>query len=543
MTRQPAPARTAGLRAALAVIVSTLALTVPGAGTPAAAATDRPPPEITWQPCPTYSDEALRAMAPPDLLDRFKQLLARLECGTVGAPLDHGDPHGRTITVALTRLKARDQARRSGSLALNPGGPGGSGYLMPVELLTAGGATALNERYDLIGFDPRGVGYSTKMDCRPPEDDPVPRPVGPLTREAARHMYDVEVRFNTACGQSDPAFLGRLTTADVARDLDLIRAGLGERNLNFIGVSWGTWLGVVYRSQFPARVGRMFLDSVAIPRFSVVAFEDGRAAAAERNAQRMAAWLAKRHDTYGFGETPERVRAAVIALRADYDANPRRFTDVEIPLDGEMIALSVSQDSPIWPLAAQVLKELRDATGPTAPPTVKEVIGEPGPPSEPPADLPERANRTMNKAAFCNEDPSRLGFDAAWAAYQQRLADNPMTGRAGGFSAGCAGWPLPVQQVRLRPGGGSLVLSGHRYEVPSPYEWTLEMHSIVGGRVYRVNDDVHGSVLQEPACAADVVSYFATGGIDRGCAGVPVPTGAGEPAARTLSRPGTGSWM
>jgi hypothetical protein len=149
----------------------------------------------------------------------------------------------------------------------------------------------------------------------------------------------------------------------------------------------------------------------------------------------------------------------------------------------------------------------------------------------------------MNQAAFCNEDPSRLGFDAAWAAYQQRLADNPLTGRAGGFSAGCAGWPLPVQTVRLRPGGGSLVLSGHRWETPSPYEWTTQTQDIVGGRVYTVDDDVHGSVLREPACAADLVSFFDTGRIDGGCAGVPVPAGPGEPSARTLSRAGTDSWL
>jgi pimeloyl-ACP methyl ester carboxylesterase len=361
------------------------------------------------------------------------------------------------------------------------------------------------------------------MDCPPPDGDAGPRPVGPLTREAARRVYDVQAQANAVCGRSDPAFLGRLTTADVARDLDRIRAGLHERKLDFVGVSWGTWLGVVYRSLFPANVGRMFLDSVAIPRFSIVAFENGRAAAAERNARRMAAWMAERNDEYGFGTTPGRVRAAIIALRADYDAHPRRFTDVDFDLDGEIIALSASQDGPAWPLAGQVLKELRDATGPAAPPTVKEVIGEPEPPSEPPADLPERNNRTMNQAAFCNEDPSRLGFDAAWAAYEQRLADNPLTGRAGGFSAGCAGWPLPVQTVRLRAGGGSLVLSGHRYETPSPYEWTGQTQDIVGGRVYTVDDDVHGSVLREPACAADVVSFFDTGRIDGGCPGVAVP--------------------
>jgi pimeloyl-ACP methyl ester carboxylesterase len=367
--RGTAKTRAAGRRAALAVIVTGLGLTTLVPGTPAAAAAEKPGPAVTWKPCPAYSDEALRAMVPPDRLDRFKSLLARQECGTVSAPLDHGRPHGRQITVALTRLKAQDQAHRLGSLALNPGGPGGSGYLMPVQLLTMGEATELNQRYDLIGFDPRGVGYSTSMNCPPPGGDPGPRPVGPVTEAAARHQYDLQAQANATCGRTDPAFLGRLTTADVARDLDRIRLGLGERKLNFLGVSWGTWLGVVYRSQFPAAVGRMFLDSVAIPRFSLVAFEKGRAAAAERNALRMAAWIARHHDVYGFGTTPQQVRAAIIALRADYDADPRRFTDVEMPLDGEIIALSATQDAPVWPLAGQVLKELRDATGPTAPPS------------------------------------------------------------------------------------------------------------------------------------------------------------------------------
>ncbi|GIE97277.1 alpha/beta hydrolase [Paractinoplanes rishiriensis] len=528
-------------RAALAVIVAGAGLAAPVAGTPAAAAAAaRAPAAIAWQPCRSYSEEALRRMVPPDRLDRFKEVLARLECGTVSVPLDYERPQGRQITVALTRLKAVDQAHRLGSLAMNPGGPGGSGYLMPVQLLTMNDDAGLNQRYDLIGFDPRGVGYSTKLNCPPPDGDPGPRPAGPETEESARRRYDIESRANAACGRSDPAFLGELTTANVARDLDRIRSGLRDQKLNFVGVSWGTWLGVVYRSQFPANVGRMFLDSVAIPRFSVVAFQDGRAAAAERNARRMAAWIAERHDRYGFGTTPQQVRDAIIALRADYDANPRRFTDLDMPLDGAIVAVSATQDAPVWPLAGQVLAELRDATGPTAPPTVKEVIGDPEPPSEPPADLPEQGNRTMNRAAFCNEDPSRLGFDAAWAAFQKRLADNPMTGRADDFSAGCAGWPLPVQPVRLRPGGGSLVLSGHRYETPSPYEWTLQTQAIVGGKVYTVDDDVHGSVLREPACAADLLSFFDTGRIDGGCAGVPVPEGDGQPAAKTLSRPATG---
>jgi pimeloyl-ACP methyl ester carboxylesterase len=515
--------RTIGRRVAVGVAATGLGGTLLVAGAPPAVA-ESGWRSVTWQRCPAYSEQALELMAPPDRQPQLRELLARLECGTVSVPLNYRRPHGPQITVALTRLKARDQAHRLGSLALNPGGPGGSGYLMPVQvLLRAGSGAGLNERYDLIGFDPRGVGYSTKVNCPRPDQQPGPPPPGPLTEDAARRLYAEQVAANTACGRSDPAFLGQLTTANVARDLDRIRTGLGERRLNFLGVSWGTWLGVVYRTLFPQGVGRMLLDSVAIPRFSIPAFDDGRADAAERNAGRLAGWLAEHHDTYGLGTTAADVQATITALRADYDANPRRFTDLSTPIDGSFIALGAAQNAPVWPLVGQVLKELREATGPTAPPTVKDVLGgsdEPGEP-RPPADAPERFNPTMNQAAFCNEDPSRADFASAWAAYQQRLARNPMTGRVNDFSAGCAGWPLPVQAFRIRPGGGSLVLVGHRWETPSPYEWTVETHAIVGGTVYTVDDDVHGSALM--ACATDVVGFFDTGRIDGGCAGVPVP--------------------
>ncbi|MFI5914622.1 alpha/beta fold hydrolase [Dactylosporangium sp. NPDC051541] len=492
------------------------------AASPAAAG--RPGPAVDWKPCPAYSDAAIKAMATPDKFDRFKALLARLECGTVTVPLDYHDPRGRQITVALTRLPATDRAHRIGSLALNPGGPGGSGYLMPIQLsLESDTDAALNARYDLIGFDPRGVGYSTKVDCPPPAQRPE-RPVGTLSKAQAQQWYSTEVAETAACGNYDPAFLSRITTANVARDLDGIRAALGDRGLNFLGVSWGTWLGVVYRTLFPHTVERMFLDSVAIPRFDIPAFTAGRADAAERNAGRFADWLAARDSTYHLGATGAQVSTAIAALGRDFDADPRQFTDLPRVLDGSLIAQAATARHTDWAVAGTILDELRTATGPTAPPTLKQVLGgddsgggEPGPP---PADLPEGNNRTMNKAAFCNEDSARLGFEAAWEQYQRRLASHPMTGRTDPFSAGCAGWPLPAQPFRIGPGGGNLVLSGHRWETPSAYEWTPQTQAITGGRVYTVDDDVHGSVLREPACAADVLRFFNTGRIDSGCPGV-----------------------
>jgi pimeloyl-ACP methyl ester carboxylesterase len=504
--------------AVVAVAVGLAAL-VTGTHTATAREAER---AVVWQPCPTYSDEVLRSRGATDeRIPEFRALLNRMDCGTVSVPLDYREPRGRQITVAITRLKAVDQSRRLGSIAVNPGGPGASGYLTSIDFMMTNQESArLNDRYDLIGFDPRGTGYSTKVICA--NGGPGGPPTsGPLTEAAAHTAYDAEVAANAACGQSDPDFLGQLTTANVASDLERVRIALGERKLNFLGVSWGTWLGAVYRSDFPGSVGRMFLDSVASPEFSVDSFDDGRAAAVERRFSRLAAWIASHHDTYGFGTSAEQVRAAVLELVRAYDANPKQYTDMGMPADGAMVARLASQDSRDWPRVSQALVELRDSTGATAPPTVKEIFD--APPHMSPPGAPEILNPTTQKATVCNEDPARFDFATALAEYQQRLEQSPVTGRANMFSAGCAGWPLPGREVQLRPAAGSLVLAGHRYEAGSPYEWTPQMRAAIGGTVFTVDDDVHGSVLREPGCAAELVSYFTTGRIHRGCAGIPTP--------------------
>lgn len=481
-------------------------------------------PAVNWKPCPSYSDEAIRGMVPTaEQIPAFRAQMKRLECGTVSVPLDHNRPEGRKISIAITRLGAADRKHRLGAITILPGGPGNYGYLDPVlrvMLLKNQESARLNDRYDLIGFDPRGVNYSTKVDCANPPRPPGGQP-GTLTEEAAHRIYDAQVADNGSCGRTDPAFLRQLTTANMAKDLDVVRAALGERRLNLLGVSWGTWLGVLYRSTFPGHTGRVFLDSVAPPWTRLDEHVAGSAAAAERDFGRMAAWLARNSKTYGLGATAEEVREAVLRLRRDYDENPRTFTDLRTPIDGMAVADLARRSSPEWPRAGKALAELRDATGDTAPPTVKEIFGvEPGPPA---AGTPEWINMTMNRAVMCNEDSSRLGFAAAWADYQRRLKRYPVTGPAFGFAAGCAGWPLPVQESRVKRGSGPLVLAGHRHEFMSAYEWTLQTWRAIGGKVYTVDDDVHGSATRVPECAADVVRYFDTGRIDRGCPGMKLP--------------------
>ncbi|GAA3585251.1 alpha/beta hydrolase [Nonomuraea rosea] len=509
---------------ALALALAGLVAHPVPAGAAAGAGPSAAAPSVEWKSCPDYSDEVVRSLGvTEDKVAAFRTLMRRLECGTVSVPLNHGDPDGRKIDIAVTRLAATDKAQRLGAVAVLPGGPGNNGYLDPVlrAALRNKEMAGLNERYDIIGFDPRGVGYSTKVAC--PISQGGPQEPGPLTKEAARTMYDAQAAANEKCGNSDPAFLGQLTTENVAKDLDLVRTAMGESKLNLLGFSWGTYLGMVYRSVFPGRTGRAFLDSVAPPWTRIDEHVKGAAGAAERNFGRLAAWLARRDETYGLGATTRQVREQVVKLVRAYDKSPKTYTDLQRPVDGAAVADLARRNSTEWARAGKALAELRTATGSTAPPTVKallggQMMGTPLP------GAPETLNLTMNLAVACNEDGSRADFDTAWRGYQQLVKRHPVTGRSWGLPAMCPGWPLPVQQATLKRGSGSLVLAGHLHEFMSVYDWTLQTRRAVGGTVYTVADDVHTSTTRVPECAADVVKYFETGRVDKGCAGSPIPS-------------------
>ncbi|MET7329724.1 alpha/beta fold hydrolase [Nonomuraea sp. NPDC005650] len=507
--------------------LTALALALAGlAAHPSAAGATTAPdvPSVQWKACPAYSDEVIRSLrVTEEQIPAFRALMKRLECGTVSVPLNHRDPGGRKIDIAVTRLAATDKAHRLGATAVLPGGPGNNGYLDPVlrVVLRNQEMAKLNERYDIIGFDPRGVGYSSKVACSLSPTGP--QQPGAMTEEAAKQIYDGQVATNQKCAGSDPAFLGQLTTTNVAKDLDLVRAALGERTFNLLGFSWGTYLGMVYRSQFPGHTGRAFLDSVAPPWTRFDEHVKDSAAAAERDFGRMAAWLARRDETYGLGATARQVRQEVAKLVRAYDKSPKIYTDMQRPVDGSAVADLAKRNSTEWVSVGKALAELRTATGTTAPPTVKELLGAPMM-GAPLPGAPETLNMTMNLAVACNEDSSRAGFDTAWRAYQQLVKRNPATGRSWGLGVMCAGWPLPVQEATLKRSSGSLVLAGHLYEFMSVYDWTLQTRRAIGGTVYTVADDVHVSTTRMPKCAADVVRYFETGRIGKGCGGSPIPS-------------------
>ncbi len=181
------------------------------------------------------------------------------QCGTIAVPLDYTDPNGDTINVAVTRHPADDPQARIGTLLLNPGGPGGSAIGLARTFSRAGD---IGDRFDIVGFDPRGVGESTPLDCRSHlvdmyDADPT------IDSDADRAaVLDSSQAFVDECDERHGDLLPFLGTTDVARDMDEIRKALGEEQINYLGYSYGTSLGQEYARLFPTHVRSMILDGV-----------------------------------------------------------------------------------------------------------------------------------------------------------------------------------------------------------------------------------------------------------------------------------------
>ncbi|MEU1286724.1 alpha/beta hydrolase [Kitasatospora sp. NPDC005856] len=223
---------------------------------------------IDWQPC--AGDDG----TDPDT--------AAVRCATLKVPLDYADPGGRTVDVALAEVPAADPEHRLGALLLNPGGPGNSGVGM-VRWGWKNYQGPLHDRYDLVGFDPRGAGDTIPVHCL----DDGTREEWDTTDDPA---YDHGGVLAEACRARHADLLPHVGTRDTARDLDVLRGALGERRLDFLGFSYGTHLGARYAEEFPDRTGRFVLDgavdhSVPTARLGVeqaAAAEDGfRAFAAD----------------------------------------------------------------------------------------------------------------------------------------------------------------------------------------------------------------------------------------------------------------------
>ena len=241
-----------GRRRARALVVVAAALALTGCARA---------PEPSVPPIPV-SSSTVAATPPPTAAapgPSFRPCTGGLECASVRVPVDYADPAGPGMPIAIARRPATDQAGKLGVLLVNPGGPGGSG----IELVQAGLLPReITDRFDVVGFDPRGVGGSSGLQCPLGPDTPYlgdPDPGDPADEAAT----DAAVgRYALACGQRYQDLLPHLGTRNVARDMDRIREALGQDRISYLGFSYGTSIGQTYAQLFPTRLRAIVLDGV-----------------------------------------------------------------------------------------------------------------------------------------------------------------------------------------------------------------------------------------------------------------------------------------
>ncbi|MFJ2738200.1 alpha/beta hydrolase [Streptomyces sp. NPDC087440] len=340
--------RSSVLRAScVSLAVAACLSTVP----PLASAADSPADEVSGAPLGRFYEQrpawSSCAGNSQDTTGRAMDS-AGLQCADLTVPLDYSAPQGRTITVAVSRLKAADTRRRIGTLLINIGGPGGPALAVPPVIRQA--MKDVGPRYDIVGFDPRFVGRSTPLDCR--------WPVGSawFSAGADRAGFDRQVslqkRLSAQCrsagasalpytpGTPPPSVLPYITTRNTARDMDVIRAALGERKISYLGYSYGTYLGTVYTQMFPGRFDRVVLDGAFAPDDYGPRMLKGSEAENEQALADWAAWAAERHTTYRLGRTRDDVLAAVDRIVAASARKPLeigtgtdafRLDDTQVP--------------------------------------------------------------------------------------------------------------------------------------------------------------------------------------------------------------------
>jgi pimeloyl-ACP methyl ester carboxylesterase len=260
-----------------AVLLVVLALLVSGCGVFGSSSADDDEP-ASPTPSPKPVDSTTPAPSPAaDLARYYGQRLdwsacrGQDQCADLRVPLDYAEPTGRAITISVLKVPATDKGDRLGSMVINPGGPGGSGVDYAAAATTVFGQV-LRKSYDVVGFDPRGVGRSTPISCGSDaqlntyiENDPEP------TTAAERSRTDRLTRdLGERCLRESGDLVRHVSTVEVAKDVDILRAALGDSKLTYFGASYGTYIGATYAQLFPRRVGRMVLDGALDPASSTL---------------------------------------------------------------------------------------------------------------------------------------------------------------------------------------------------------------------------------------------------------------------------------
>ncbi|MEU2127379.1 alpha/beta hydrolase [Streptomyces sp. NPDC018352] len=462
--------------------------------------------KLTWKPCPAPSAAQGGGQPPTPLPGSIPW-----ECSFMRAPLDYAKPEGSTIELALIRARAKNKDKRIGSLIFNFGGPGASG----VATLPAFGTDydKLRAGYDLVSFDPRGVGGSDGVECETDKQLDARFEIDgtPDTPAEVNTLVKSTKTFAAACEKNSGKQLPYVGTTDAARDMDLMRKVLGDKKLYYFGISYGTELGGVYAHLFPKNVGRSVLDAVVDPTLDSEQSSLGQARGFQLALDNFTQDCVDRGAACKLpGATSKEVEQGISGLLTGLEKKPvpglgsRQLTET-LATTGIAAALYSKQT---WPLLEQGIDEADGGDGALLLALADSLNGR--------SQNGQYDNSTAaNTAINCADSKQRFNADQTEAKLPEFRSASKIFGNYLGWSLlSCAGWPVPgawnTPDVSA-PGAAPILVIGNTGDPATPYQGARAMADALGegvGVEMTYKGQGHGAYNSGNACVQKAVGGY-----------------------------------
>ena len=442
------------------------------------------------------------------------------ECATLTVPIDYDAPQGDTIEIALVKVPAKRWSKRIGSLVVNPGGPGGSGvdYARAADVIVGKG---VRDAYDVVGFDPRGVQRSAPIDCVTDSELDTFLGSDPTPDDAAEEQAFARTArgFAQSCGRTAGPLLGHVSTVDAARDLDVLRAVLGEEKLTYLGKSYGTYLGTTYAGLFPEQVGRMVLDGVVPPDLSSEEINLGQAQGFELATREWAAYCVQEGDC-PLGGSVDEVMAGLRTFLASVDESPLpRTGDNAVPRLTEgwaSIGIAAAMYDPgAWRALVDAMTDAVGGDG-TSLMQLANQYADRNPGGQYAGNIME-----VIYAVNCLDKP-----DTDDVEDRRRLAEESqeVAPTWGPFlmwsSLPCGFWPVPPTGTPAEvsaEGADPIVVIGTTRDPATPYAWAVRLREqLADAALITFDGDGHTAYTRSNGCVDDAVdAYYLEGTVPK----------------------------
>ncbi|MFC8895757.1 alpha/beta hydrolase [Streptomyces cinereoruber] len=466
----------------------------------------------------TAQGRSAPSAAPEALKEFYAQELKWRDCGVEGfqcatlrAPLDYAKPDGEEIELAVSRVRATGPGKRIGSLLVNPGGPGGSavGYLQAYAGI--GYPAPVRARYDMVAVDPRGVARSEPVECLTGPQMDAYTQVDQTPDDAAETdaLSAAFKDFAAGCAKRSGKVLPHVSTVETARDMDVLRAVLGDERLSYVGASYGTFLGATYAELFPDRVGRLVLDGAMDPSLPALDLNRDQTAGFETAFRAFAADCVGRPDCpLGTGSVPEAGEALKKFFR-EVDAEP--LPTGESRKLGESLAttgvIAAMYDEGAWPQLREALTQAKGGRG-----AGLLALADSYYEREPDG---EYANlMAANAAVNCLDLPAayRGPADAAKAVPSFEKA-SPVFGRGLAWAAlNCTYWPSPATGRPHRitaEGAAPILVVGTTRDPATPYKWAESLAAqLSSGTLLTYEGDGHTAYGRGSDCVDTAINTY-----------------------------------